>query len=154
LAQFSDREGREWSVSINVSTIKRVREQAETNLLDVLEDGASLLATLYDDPIRLVEVLYAVCEPQIQQREFTPEQFGEGFAGDILLEAADALLDGLTDFFQRPEQRRMLRAFRSKVNAAVKLRSEAAIRTVEAIDPERIHAQATSGSATALNSAV
>jgi hypothetical protein len=154
LAQFSDREGREWSVSINVSTIKRVREQAETNLLDVLEDGAKLLAALYDDPIRLVEVLYAVCEPQIQQRELTPEQFGEGFAGDILLEAADALLDGLTDFFQRPEQRRMLRAFRSKVNAAVKLRSEAAIRTVEAIDPELIHAQATSGSATALNSAV
>ena len=101
---FKDSNGREWKISINVNSLKRSRDGAAFDLLKITEDRAAIFK-LSEDPVTLVSVLYAVCQPQADAAAMTPEQFAEGIAsGDILEAAASALLSDLIDFF--PKHRR------------------------------------------------
>lgn len=99
---WTDAAGRTWSTAINVNAIRRARDLAGVNLLEVF-DG-DLLARLADDPVLLVNTLYAVCKPQADERNLTDEQFGELLVGDTIELAAAALVQGIADFF--PQDRR------------------------------------------------
>lgn len=93
---------RTWSTAITVNTVKRVQQLTGVNLLAVFDGG--LLNRLADDPILLVNTLYAVCKPQADQRDVTEEAFGELLVGDTIERAAEALVRGIIDFF--PSDRR------------------------------------------------
>lgn len=99
---WTDSQGRAWSTGINVNAIRRVRDLAGINLLDVF-DG-KLLAQLADDPVLLVNTLYAISKPQADEREITEETFGEFLVGDTIEQAATALVRGIISFF--PSDRR------------------------------------------------
>ena len=99
---FKDRLSREWSVEINIGTLKRVRGLLNINLLDVV--GGQLLETLATDPEQLCNVLYVICKPQADAKGITDEQFGEGMAGDAISSGTDALLEELADFFPQPRR--------------------------------------------------
>ena len=120
MQSFKDSKGNIWTVEINVGAIKRVRAICDINLLDVItvdKDGrpdANLLDRLSDDPVLLVDTLYAVCQPEIEKKGLTDEEFGMSFDGDALVAAAHALLDGIVDFF--PEAKR--RMFRKVLTAS------------------------------------
>ena len=101
-AAWTDGEGRRWSTTITVGTLKRVQELVDVNLLDVF-DGV-LLNRLADDPVLLANTLYAVCKPQADQRNIDDLAFGELLVGDTIEAAAEALVRGLSLFF--PQQRR------------------------------------------------
>ena len=114
MQSFKDSKGIIWTIEVNVGAIKRVRALCGIDLLNVItvgEDGkpnTELLDRLSDDPVLLVDTLYAVCQPEIEKRGLTDEEFGMSFDGDALVAAAHALLDGVVDFF--PEaKRRMFR---------------------------------------------
>ncbi len=114
-AVWTDREGRRWSVTITVGTLKRVKELVEVNLLDVF-DGV-LLNRLADDPVLLANTLYAVCKPQADERGIDDLAFGELLVGDTIEAAAQALVLGLSLFF--PQQRRAaLTSLWAKMNRA------------------------------------
>ena len=102
MSTWKDNQGRSWKLAINVNTIKRVRERAGVNLLDVF-DG-QLLNRLSEDPELLVNTLYVVCQPQAEQQAISEEAFAELLVGDAIEEAATALVQGLIDFF--PKDRR------------------------------------------------
>ena len=106
MSTWKDTQGRTWQLGINVNTIKRVRELAGINLLDVF-DG-HLLNRLAEDPELLVNTLYAVCKPQAEQESVTPEAFAELLVGDAIEEAGAALVQGLIDFFPK-DRREVLR---------------------------------------------
>ena len=101
-AIWSDAEGRSWSAAVSVNAIRRVKELVGVNLLEVF-DG-ELLPRLADDPVLLVNTLYAVCKPQADERDVSDEAFGELLVGDTIELAAAALVRGITDFF--PKDRR------------------------------------------------
>ena len=101
-ALWTDGEGRTWSTAINVNSVKRAQQLVNVNLLQVF-DG-DLLNRLADDPVLLVNTLYAVCKPQADERGVTEEQFGEILVGDTIEQAAEALVRGIIDFF--PKDRR------------------------------------------------
>src|SRR5512137_1077238 len=103
-AFWKDPHGRHWFTPITVGAIKRAKELAGVNLLDVF-DG-TLLFRLADDPVLLVNTLYAVCKPQADERGVTDEQFGELLAGDTFEQAVQALVEGLASFF--PSERRQM----------------------------------------------
>ncbi len=105
-ALWTDGEGRSWSTAINVNTIKRVRELAGINLLEVF-DG-QLLNRLSGDPELLVNALYAMCKPQANERSVTEQAFAELLVGDVIEQAATALVQGLIDFFPK-DRREVLR---------------------------------------------
>jgi hypothetical protein len=81
-AIWTDAEGRTWSTAINVNAIRRAKDLVGVNLLDVF-DG-ELLPRLADDPVLLVNTLYAVCKPQADERNVGDEAFGELLVGDAI----------------------------------------------------------------------
>jgi len=103
---FTDSQSRTWSVVINVSAVKRVRDVLGVDLLDVA--NGDLLSRLADDPCVLVDVLYVLCKPETDAKGVTDEDFGRGMVGGALDEASSALMKELLDFFPRALRARAL----------------------------------------------
>ena len=102
---FKDSKGRTWQIEANVSSINRVKNLTQCDLLDI-ERHIKPIST---DPMLLVNVLYAFCEPQAKALNVSDIDFGEGFAGDVIDQATRALLLELADFFPKPAQRAALK---------------------------------------------
>lgn len=108
---FTDSLGRTWSVVVNVATIKRVRNLCNVDLASIVEfeqdskPSMNLFEKLSSDPVLLVDVLYAVCKPECEQKNVSDEDFGASMGGDSIEQATDALLEGIIDFF--PEVKRL-----------------------------------------------
>ena len=85
-AKWTDSEGREWSTAINVHAIQRARNLVGVNLVDAF-DG-KLFVQLADDPVLLVNTIYAVCKPQADERNISDEEFGALLVGDVIDHAA------------------------------------------------------------------
>lgn len=102
---FQDKIGRSWTISINVSVMKRVRALCGIDLFNIVEiddkqnPKADLLERLSSDPILLVDVIFAVCKEEADERNVTDEDFGRSMSGDSIDAATDALLDEIVDFF-------------------------------------------------------
>lgn len=139
---FKDRNGREWRLDINVTTIKRVRDLVDVDLLQSL--GGELMVKLADDEIKMVDVLYGLCKPQAdelpcakcdgsrkykregegqtevpcpaceQTGRFTDAQFGEALVGEAIDDAYKALLEELAGFFRDPAKRRVMETLMKK----------------------------------------
>ena len=123
---FTDNLGRTWTLVVNVATVKRVRALCgvDLNASVEVEDGkpsAHLLERLSTDPVLLVDVLYAVCKPECDQRGVTDEDFGAAMGGDAVESATGALLEETVDFF--PEAKRL--AFRKILSASRRFGDEA-----------------------------
>ncbi|MCL2645604.1 MAG: hypothetical protein FWD61_01200 [Phycisphaerales bacterium] len=121
---FVDNAGRTWTVAINVDAIKRVRDLAKVNLLEVIE--GKLLERLIGDPVLLCDVIYAVCKPEADAKSISDVDFGRAMAGDAIDGATTALLEELVDFF--PQGRRRVL---SKALAKLRKFETAALQTVE-----------------------
>ncbi len=122
VSSWKDRDDRTWSTSISVTTIARVKEATGVNLLDIVE--GKLLPQFLDDPLLLVEVLYVVSKPQIDERSISKDAFGDLFVGDVTVDAVNALVQGLLDFFpsgRREMIQRLWQATERAQNEAVKM---------------------------------
>jgi hypothetical protein len=100
---FCDNAGRTWTVQINIGTMKRVRDLAKVNLLEVVE--GKLLEKLISDPVLLCDVIYCVCKPEADSKNISDEDFGRAMAGDAIDHATTALLEELVDFFPQGKRR-------------------------------------------------
>ena len=122
---FSDNAARTWTVQVNVDAIKRVRDLAQVNLLEVV-DG-KLLERLVSDPILLCDVIYALCKPEADAKSVTDVDFGRAMAGDAIDAATTALLEELVGFF--PLARRAVLA---KALSKLRALETAALKAVDA----------------------
>lgn len=117
---FVDRNGQTWSLVVNIGAVKRVRALCNgLNLLELVnvdENGktdSKLLDSLSENPVLLVDVLYAICKPEADKLNVSDEKFGDSMNGDSIEVATHALLDEIVDFF--PESKR--RVFQKMLNA-------------------------------------
>lgn len=120
MRKFTDNAGTEWSVSVTVMTVKRVRDLAGADLLDTgdeKEKGSGIFARLAMDAILLADVLAAVVQPQLDERKVTKDSFFDLLSGDAIDAATTALLEELADFYP-PPRRRALQAALGKIRAA------------------------------------
>jgi hypothetical protein len=104
---FRDARGREWYVSVNVTSIKRVKALVGVNLLDAL--GGDLAERLTTDTILLCDVLFALCKPEADTKGITDADFGESLHGEVLDPASVALIEEIIDFFPNERDRAALR---------------------------------------------
>jgi len=104
MSSFKDNQGRSWQIAVTINTVKRVRSLLDIDLLAIV-DG-KLLERLVNDPVLLVDVLYAVVKPYADEEGISDADFGDALAGDAIDAATTALLEGLADFF--PQRRREL----------------------------------------------
>ncbi len=131
---FTDNSGRSWSITINVATIKRVRDLLGINLLEAA--SGELLERLSDDPILLCDCIYVICKEQADSQKITDEDFGRCLGGDSLDGATTAFLEELVNFF--PAGRRLVLAkIIDKMKAAENLAAELASKRLEAPELQR-----------------
>ncbi len=114
MQKFVDRKSNVWVVEIDTSTLRRVKAVTGVNLLECVE--GDLIERLSSDVLLLVDVLYAILQPQADQQQITDEQFGEGLAGDVITDATTALLEAMVAFFPEP-RRRLLKTAAAKYAA-------------------------------------
>ena len=102
---FKDNAGRQWSVEINVASLKRVRGLTGTDLMQVIE--GPLIEKLIRDPVLLCDVVYAICKPEADTRTppVSDEEFGKAMAGDAIEAATTAVLEELVSFCPSPRDR-------------------------------------------------
>lgn len=105
---FCDNAGHTWTVQVNVDAIKRVRDLAQVNLLEVVE--GKLLERLISDPILLCDVIYCLCKPEADSRNISDVDFGKAMGGDAIDGATTALLEELVDFFPQARRRVLAKA--------------------------------------------
>ena len=109
---FKDKTGTQWTIDITVTTIKRVKSMLDIDLLTAA-DG-ELMQRLASDEVLMVDLIYAICYPQCEDRSVTDEQFGELLVGDSIDAAYTAFLEELADFFRDPAKRRVMRTLLDK----------------------------------------
>lgn len=105
---FNDNAARSWTVQVNVDAIKRVRDLAQVNLLEVVE--GKLLERLISDPILLCDVIYCLCKPEADSKNVSDVDFGRAMGGDSIDGATAALLEELVDFFPQAKRRVLAKA--------------------------------------------
>jgi hypothetical protein len=106
---FQDNAGHVWSVTLDVTAVRRVKGRLGLNLYGLLDDGFRGLAALVADPLSLCDVLYVLCEDEAQKRGVTDEDFGRGLRGEAITAAARAFHDEFADFYHDPLVRAGLR---------------------------------------------
>lgn len=132
---FRDTTGRIWSVRIDVTAIKRVRGLTSIDLLTAATvDG---LGSILSDPVKVCDILYALCRDEATARGVSDEDFGRALFGDEIETAMDALAEELIDFFPSSSRgllRKWLAAVK-KVQARLAVRAD---KEMEQLDPEAI----------------
>ncbi len=125
---FIDNAGRTWTIQVNVDVIRRVRDLAHVNLLEVVE--GKLLEQLISDPLLLCDIIYVICKPEADAQKIADVDFGRAMAGDAIDGATTALLEELVDFFPAGRRRVLskalvkLRKFETAALTAVEMRLE------------------------------
>lgn len=136
---FKDNQNRNWTIVVNVATVKRVRSLLDINLLDVVKldsnnkPNVDLLEQLASDPVLLCDVIYCICKLEADAQNISDEDFGAAMGGDAIEYGTTALLEELVDFF--PEAKRLV--LRKLMNAGekVKIQMEKALK-LELDNPE------------------
>jgi len=123
---FKDNKGRAWDVSIDVNTIKRVRSRTGFELLSIAAGEGNPVLALHDDIETLVDVMWAICEPQARDLGISDEEFGRSLVGEAIGDAFDQLIGGMTDFFFGA-RRRVLIAAALAAGVTINLDEEAKI---------------------------
>ncbi|GIW81496.1 MAG: hypothetical protein KatS3mg105_3303 [Gemmatales bacterium] len=114
MRSFTDRKNRTWQIDIDVTAIKRVRGLTGVYLPELINDGGKPLNDLVQDIPKLVDVLYALCQDQVERAGIDDEEFGRGFSGDALEKATEAFVEEIIDFFPNKQARESLRKLMKK----------------------------------------
>ncbi len=127
---FKDTAARTWSLSLNISVAKRLRDELKIDLFD--ENVGETIARLSGDPVLLADVLFLMVKDEADAKNITDEDFGSALGGDTITTATDSFLEELIDFY--PEKKRaILQGLLSKINQAEeRLMTE----TIEMIDSD------------------
>lgn len=133
---FKDTDGRDWPFAINVLAVKRVRAVVGVDLYGLVDDGFRGLAEFLGDPVKLVDVLWVLCEAEALKRQVSPDDFAAAMGGDSLERAADAFVAELIDFFPNPRARAGLTAVVEKGRAVMELVAAQAEAKLATIDPQ------------------
>lgn len=143
MKEFKDANGIAWQISLNGHTMKQVRDIAEIDLWRVFEDEKTL-TDLYVDPEKVIDIIYVLCDKQIKERDFSPEQFYEGWFGDCLGLATKTLFDEILDFAPNPKRRAAMQRALGKLDEMDEVASQYAMAEIEAIDIKAMMQQALS----------
>lgn len=130
MKQFTDKKGRVWNLEINVFQFKRCRDildfdlSALRNILVPTSTGPKVLASLIDEPITFVNVLYVLCMDQAKADGVSDEEFGQSFDGETLERATNAFLEELALFLPEPVRSALTKIKEKAVEAVAAARAE------------------------------
>lgn len=132
MADFTDAQDRKWSVSIDVPTIKKLK-QYDLDVLGMFDEGFKGFEQLVGDPVRLVDTLWVVCEDEASGRGIDEVAFAKAMVGDAISRAVNALVEGVCDFFPDPKRRATIREVFRKATEVEATLLEGAHAQIEAL---------------------
>lgn len=95
MAGFKDAAGRDWIVRVDYGAVERVLEIAGIKLLSIFEPGG---AKSIADPLVMLRVIWALCQPQAEKLGVSAEQFKQGLDGDSAEAAGTAIQEAVINF--------------------------------------------------------
>lgn len=94
-----------YEVDVNVYSIDQVRKLCDVDLLACFENEGAVLSDLSRDHIKLVNVLFVLCEDDCKRHETSDADFGRSFkTGEQLNEAVDCFINALLAFFPKHQR--------------------------------------------------
>ena len=118
MKSFTDKTGESWDLDLNIGAAMRLKSRLDIDIENAVTfdksnnpEDVSLLERIAEDSILLFNIIFILCEKQVQDRKLTQEQFAERFTGDTIEQATDALLDEIVNF-SRPAKRKVLQRLR------------------------------------------
>jgi hypothetical protein len=134
MRSFKDTAGRTWDIAGNMLAWARVKSASGVDLTDIATEERKSIERL-TDPYTLVEVLWAVVEPQATQRGMTADDFFAGLNGETLAAAHIALLEEMV-FFCRPRVRAILELMLDRMKKAEAAAEKELARQMPAVERE------------------
>lgn len=109
---FTDTHDRVWSIRLNFGDLKRVltltginlakpgrKVTKESDLDNLTEEEMPVHLRLASDPILLMDVVYALVEPQAKEKGVSSDQFGEAISPEIFGTVSDMFWRAYQSFF-------------------------------------------------------
>lgn len=136
---FVDTKGRTWNIPLTIDAVKRVKSllQGTVDLLNPAVGDPPLLTRLDTDIELLVNVIWAIVEPQAKALQVGDAEFGECLGGAAIAAAHDAFFEELADFFRLLRRPDVALAI-DKQTAVVRKAVAMAQARMDAIDPEAV----------------
>ncbi|QDV66259.1 hypothetical protein [Crateriforma conspicua] len=98
MSVFKDEQNQEWHLKATVTAFERIRDEADIDMLSLIDDRA-VLERITNHPPTFVAVLHAWLMPQLNQRGVTPEAFAELLYGPTMQYAMEAAMKEVPQFF-------------------------------------------------------
>jgi len=132
---FTDMEGRRWELSVNAWTMTQVLDGTGVLLTSIVDDGCKLYATLHDDPLLLVSVVWWIIKDQAERQDVDQKSFAMAMAGPCILNAREALIDEIVNFSPNQAQRENLEMIRTKATETAALIQAETAKHLAKMDP-------------------
>lgn len=100
---LKDDTGETWELLLTVSTLKRIRDRHQVDLMQIHVGTPPLGEKLTADPLLMADLIFTALEPLAKQRGITRERFDELMGGEALGQALVAFWSELTLFFRKLE---------------------------------------------------
>ncbi len=139
---FTDNENREWSLKLDWDLHEQVKDREGVMLLSLGDDDCALLARLHTDFALLVNILWVLCEDQAaghglvdDEKLSATRKFAKGLGGDVLENAAEALVGAVIDFFPNRGQRESLAELTAKARQTNEIVTDALREKIASLNP-------------------
>ena len=113
---FKDSQDREWTIDLNIASVRALRERAarvdSLKNVDLLDYAGVLLSV--SDPFFAADLLFETVRDQAEERGVSAEDFGASLRGKILFDAIAEWSAEYLDFFPEPTAREKAQALVEK----------------------------------------
>ncbi len=130
---FNDATGREWTLDVNITVLRRVRDLTGFDFLGGMTSES--FSKFTDDFEQVVNVLYVMVQPAADAAKVSDIQFGESLDGTSVAAGLDALLAELLRFFPTG-QKAIVLTLAAKAAKATTQQMTKAVAWIEAQDIE------------------
>lgn len=116
MRNFKDSQDREWTIDLNIASVRTLRERAarvdSLKNVDLLDYAGVLLSV--SDPFFAADLLFETVRDQAEERGVSAEDFGASLRGKILFEAISEWSAEYLDFFPEPTAKEKAQALVEK----------------------------------------
>lgn len=140
---FEDKNGKMWTLELNVGSAKRVRAECGIDLINamaVAPDGEveiSVLERIAEDPCLLVSVIFSLCRTQAENANLDDASFAELFNGDTVEHATDALIEEIINFSPSVKRKALMKIYQTTQRFTEKMREN----LDEMLDDQKLNAE-------------
>lgn len=135
MQKFTDASGYVWQINITTRDIMRVRQETGFNLVDLFDKELKSLASLYDDPVRLVDIIWSSIGSTVPSDRV---RFDNALTGDAIEDGTNALIQAVIDFFPNPNRREACRAMIRKLQEMQEQGISKAMTAINQLDMESL----------------